>query len=172
MRKFSKKTVALVVSIALLLCIGIGSTLAYLIAESGTVENKFTPSDVTTQVEESFDGTTKSNVSVKNTGDIDANIRAAIVVTWQDANGNVYGKTPVAGADYTMELNLENGWSKGEDGFYYWNDPVAPGANTGVLITFCTAANTAPEGYSLCVEIIGSGIQAVGIPEGSHPWFD
>ena len=173
MRKFSKKTVALVVSIALLLCIGIGSTLAYLIAESGTVENKFTPSDVTTQVEESFDGTTKSNVSVKNTGDIDANIRAAIVVTWQDANGNVYGKTPVAGTDYTMLLDLENGWTKNEaDGFYYWNAPVAPGANTGVLITSCTAANTAPEGYSLCVEIIGSGIQAVGIPEGSHPWFD
>lgn len=172
MRKFSKKTVALVVSIVLLLCISIGTTLAYLTDVSDTVVNKFTPSAVNTQILESFDGTTKSDVSVKNTGDIDADIRAAIVVTWQDADGNVYGKMPVAGTDYTMELDLENGWSEAADGFYYWNASVAPGESTGVLITSCTAANTAPEGYSLCVEIIGSGIQSVGIPADKHPWFN
>ena len=106
-------------------------------------------------------------------GNTDAFIRAAVVVTWQNAADEVCGKAPAAGTDYTMVLDLANGWSKGDDGFYYWNAPVAPGANTGVLIISCTAVDgNAPEGYALCVEIIGSGSQAVGIPVGSHPWFD
>ena len=179
MRKFSKKTVALVVSIALLLCVGIGTTLAYLVDVTGPVTNTFEPSQVSTSVVETFKNGVKSDVSVQNTGDIDANIRAAIVVTWQDANGNVYGQKPVAGTDYNIDINTSRQnkpagqWTQKADGFYYWSAPVAPGANTGILITECTAVEgKAPAGYALCVEIIGSGIQAVGIPEGSHPWFD
>ena len=171
-KKF-KRLLTVLISATLVLGVVIGSSLALLIDSEEAVVNTFVPSQVTTAVSEELNGSAKESVKITNTGDIDANIRAAIVVTWQDAKGNVYGQKPVAGTDYTMLLDLENGWTKNEaDGFYYWNAPVAPGANTGVLITSCTAANTAPEGYSLCVEIIGSGIQAVGIPEGSHPWFD
>ena len=175
MRKFSKKTVALMVSIALLLCVSIGTTLAYLIDVTGEVENTFTPSSVTTQVVETFDGTTKSNVSIKNTGNTDASIRAAVVVTWQDSAGNVYGQEPVAGTDYTISINTSaqtdpvGQWELKSDGFYYWSNSVASGANTGILVTSCTMIGTAPEGYTLCVEILGSGIQAEGI-SGTHPW--
>ena len=108
---------------------------------------------------------------IQNTGDINAMIRASIVVTWKNADGEIYGRAPVAGTDYEMVLDLTNGWSKSSDGFYYWNKPVAPDAFTGVLITSCTAIESnVPDGYSLNVEIIASGIQAEGIPAGSHPW--
>lgn len=176
MRKFSKKTVALVVSIALLLCVGIGTTLAYLTDVTGDVVNTFTPSNVNTSVQETVTGTTKSNVRIQNEGNIQANIRAAVVVTWQNAAGDVYGTEPVAGTDYNMSINTSDQtnpagkWELKADGFYYWSAPVAPGANTGVLITECTAVEgKAPAGYALCVEIIGSGIQVGGIT-GAHPW--
>ena len=176
MRKFSKKTVALVVSIALLLSVGIGTTLAYLMDSTDPVVNEFTPSQVSTSVVENFEDGVKSDVRIQNNGDIQANIRADVVITWQDANGNVYGQLPAEGTDYVIDYG--NGWDK-IDGFYYWNgvveaddnDPSTTKDMTGVLIKSVKMAPgaTAPAGYALCVEIIGSGIQVGGIT-GAHPW--
>lgn len=163
----SIKSAALLVSLLLLLTVSVGGTIAFLMDSAGPLRNLFTPSKVTTYVDETVNGKTKSNVSIKNTGDTTAWIRAAIVVTWQDAKGNVYGQLPVENRDYTMNLNVvnENGWLKGKDGFYYWPLPVksekedGKNCKTGVLIQNCTYKANAPEGYYLNVEIIGSGIQ-------------
>lgn len=161
---FKKKSLALIVSLVLVLTVTVGTTLAYLIATSGPVENTFTPSKVTTEVVEEFDetGKIKQNVKIQNTGDTDAWIRATYIVTWQDADGNVYGQKPVAGTDYEITYGTnENGvWLPGGDDFYYWSKPVAPEAFTGILIGECKPLKSAPEdGYYLCVEILGSGIQ-------------
>lgn len=163
-KKFSKGKVLLVSLLAL--CLTVGGTLAYLTTQTGPLENKFTPSVVKTEVVEDFDNnkTIKSNVSIKNSGDITAYIRAAVVVTWQDAQGNVYGKAPVAGTDYTIILNegASKDWQKGADGFYYYKQPVMAGESTGVLINSCYPdASKIPAGYFLSVEIMGSGIQSV-----------
>lgn len=168
------KPAALLVSLVLLVGVAVGGTLAYLVTNTDPIENQFTPSKVTTTVEEKLDGNVKKNVKIKNTGDTEAWIRAAVVITWQDENGNVYGGTqPVAGTDYTIEWNVDEQktdhekWFKGKDGFYYWTKPVksqeedANNCFTGVLITECKlVAGKAPEGYALTVEIIGSGIQS------------
>lgn len=162
------KSAALLVSLLLLLTVTVGGTIAFLIDSDGPLHNLFNPSKVTTYVDETVSGNTKSDVSIKNTGDTTAWIRAAIVVTWQDKDGNVYGQLPVEGTDYTMELNVvtKDGWLKGNDGFYYWYLPVksveedASDCNTGVLIKECTYKANAPEDYFLNVEIIGSGIQS------------
>ena len=165
--KHSKKILTLLVSLLLLLSVTAGGTIAFLMDTDGPLDNLFKPSQVTTQVEETRDGSIKKDVSIKNTGDTTAWIRAAIVVTWQDKDGNVYGQAPVKDTDYTMELNVANdGWMEGEDGFYYWYQPVKSveedmnNCNTGVLIKKCTYKANAPEGYFLTVEIIGSGIQS------------
>ena len=162
-----KKSIALLVSLILVLSVTIGVSLAYLVATSGSVENTFSPSRVTTEVNETFDGNVKTNVSIKNTGDTTAYIRAAVVVTWQDENGNVHGTVPANG-DYEITYNLYDQtnpvgkWELGTDGFYYWTSPVAPDATTGVLITEAKPLKAAPaEGYTLCIEILGSGIQSV-----------
>lgn len=163
-----RKPVALAVSLALLLVFGVGGTLAFLAAEGGPLKNLFAPSKVTTEVVETFNGSTKSNVKIKNTGNTTAWIRAAVVVTWQDNTGNVYGAAPVAGTDYTLTLASNTGWLKGDDGFYYYSSPVNPQTEdataccTDVLIRSCTAidTDTAPKGYTLCVEILSSGIQS------------
>lgn len=159
-----KRAVYAAVLIALLLTTAVGGTLAYLSTQSTAVQNEFRPTEVTCKVNEPGweDGsTTKSNVSIQNVGDVPAYIRAAIVVTWQDGNGNVLGQAPVPGTDYT--LSIGSGWSKGSDGFYYYRTPVPAGDSTGVLIESCQVTAAAPAaGYTLHVEVLGSAIQAEG----------
>lgn len=165
------RPVVLLAALLLLLAFGAGATLAYLDTLAGPVENRFIPSRVTTEVEETFDGTIKSKVAIRNTGDTQAWIRGAVVITWQDANGNVAGKMPVEGKDYTISYDLEHGWIKGQDGFCYWTKPVDGGALTGVLIENCTAMDTAPDGYFLTVEILGSGIQSKPARVFNENWY-
>lgn len=168
-RRRSGKSAALLVSLLLLLTVTVGGTIAFLMDTDGPLHNQFNPSKVTTKVEETLSGKIKKDVYIKNTGDTDAWIRAAVVVTWQDADGNVYGQLPVKDDDYEMKLNVvnKNGWLLGNDGFYYWYEPVtANGGQTGILIDSCESKNTLTVGtgddavtYYLTVEIIGSGIQ-------------
>lgn len=159
-RRRSGKSIALLVSLILIVCVTIGGTIAFLIDTDDPIQNLFDPSEVTTKVEETFEGGEKTNVSIKNTGDIEAYIRAAVVITWKDADGNVYGQAPVAGEDYTIMYATDTGWKMASDGFWYYTTPVAVDANTGYLIISCTDLGNAPEGYFLSVEIIGSGIQS------------
>ena len=155
-----KKSFALVVSLVLVLTVTVGTTLAYLFTESGPVENIFQPSSVTTEVIESFNGSgAKTNVKIKNTGDTDAWIRATYIVTWQDSEGNVYGKQPVEGVDYEIRGEASE-WISSKDGFCYYSTPVAHDKETSALIESIQPKGEAPAGYSLCVEIIGSGIQS------------
>ena len=156
-----KKSLALVVSLVLVLTVTVGTTLAYLFTQTGDVTNTFQPSAVTTDVIESFSGSgAKTNVKIKNTGNTDAWIRATYIVTWQDSEGNVYGQQPQPGTDYEIKLGSGNWIEDVSTRYYYWYQPVVPGNETGVLIESIQPKGEAPAGYSLCVEIIGSGIQS------------
>ena len=156
----AKRSLVLVVSVLVLLLAVAGGTLAWLTAQD-SVNNTFTPAHVTCDVAEKFENGIKSGVKIKNTSDIPAYIRAYIVVTWKDADGNVYGKLPVANTDYTMTMG-PNGWAQ-KDGYWYCNTAVASGANTPVLISNCEVKDNAtiPDGYKLSLEIIAEAIQSV-----------
>lgn len=160
-RRRSGKSIALLVSLLLLITVTVGGTIAFLMDSDGPLHNVFNPSEVTTQVEETINDTTKSNVKIKNTGDTDAWIRAAVVVTWQDKDGNVYGQKPVVGTDYNAWTPGKD-WEIGDDGFYYYTKPVAADTSTETaLIEKISPLRDAPaDGYYLTVEIIGSGIQS------------
>lgn len=94
----------------------------------------------------SYAGSTKQDVTITNTGNCDAFIRAAIVGQWRDSNGNpVFGFT-----DYTEGVQLVDSWYEdqfvkktniqgeftglpgtnwveGSDGYYYYTVAVPPG---------------------------------------------
>ena len=74
------KLTALLVSAALI-CTAVAATVSFIIDTTNPVENVMTPSKVACQVTETFENDVKTNVAVKNTGDTEAYIRAAIVVT-------------------------------------------------------------------------------------------
>lgn len=175
--KFNKSKPTLV-SLILIICIAVGGVVAILFALTQPLKNIFNPTEVTTTVVEDFDGEVKQNVAIKNTGNIDAWIRAAVVINWVDKDGNVFGQPPVEGTDYTIVYDLANGWALGDDGMYYWTKPVKSDDDapedccTGVLITSCkpNSPSTAPDGYTLSVEIVGSGIQSVPASVFNNNW--
>lgn len=149
------------VLLALLLTVAVSGTLAYLTDLTDAVENVFTPTKVPpTVTEDPFDGETKKNVAVSNGGNIDAYIRAAVVFTWQNAEGKVLAQTPVKDTDYFISYGNGN-WTLSSDGFWYYTQPVAGNSSTTNLIDECKPLKAAPmDGYALNVEILAQSIQA------------
>lgn len=154
-----KKTIALIALIVILTCAA-GGTLAWLIDATNSVTNTFTPRNTTCEINETNSGNVKSNVTVKNTGNVDAYIRAAIVINLVDNDGNVYAQAPAAGSDYNMTL-AASGWTK-IDGYYYFNGTVAAGGTTTNLIDSCNEIAGGHVGYCLQVTVLAEAIQAEG----------
>ena len=156
-----KKGILLLAAAMLILVCGVGGTLAYLATQTGQVQNTFEPAYVTSEVNETFDNLVKSNVTITNTGNVSAYIRAAIVVTWKDAAGNTMPQVPGRG-DYT--LNIGSDWTlERDDGYYYYNAVVAANGSTTNLIVECKPTKPYDDGRKLCVEVIGSAIQSEGM---------
>ena len=187
--KSKTKLITLLVSLLMIGAATINSTVAFLFTQDGPVVNEFNPSQVRTSVEENFtvdeNGVNvKEDVTIQNIGDTTAWIRAAVVVTWQDEDGNVYGQMPVAGTDYDIVYNVDETYEAmdkwhPDGGFYYWPVSVAVGDSTGILIKSCTptqqsitvgtGSNTVT--YYLTVEILGSGIQTFqGVTDYMTAW--
>ena len=194
-RNKNSKSFLLLASLALIVTAVIGTTMAYLVSDTPTVTNTFTPATVDSEVVETLDTNVKKDVQIQNTGDIKAYIRAKVVVTWQDTAGNVYGKKPETildclhdkcNCDYTITYNLDDQpenddlgstagkWTFEEnDGFYYWSSEVPATKFTGILIKSCSpVANKAPAGYNLHVEILAEAIQAdgMGVSSAKDAW--
>ena len=156
----NKKAWLLLIAVAAMLLAVVGGTVAYLVTRTNSKVNTFTPSKVACAVEETFKNNVKSDVQVKNTGDTEAYLRAVVLVTWQDASGNVLGTAPVAGQDYSITMPGSTKWAQA-DGFWYYSEAVAPGASTEALIGECRPLKAAPQaGYTLHVEIVASAIQS------------
>ena len=156
-----KKYGKIVFITALCLCIVFGTAAgvtAYLTAVTQPIPNEFAPAKVACQVEETFQDGIKSDVKVQNTGNIDAYIRATVVVNFVSDDGNVLATTPQENVDYTVVWGSA-GWKKGADGYWYCEKPVAPEETTPVLIETATGI-TAPSGYRLHIQIIASAVQS------------
>ena len=162
-RRKQRKIVSLLLSIVLLLTLAGGGTLAFIATKSAMIENQFNAGRVTSSVNN--DGT------VTNTGNVDAYIRAAVVVNWMDEDGNVYGIRP----SYTV--SIKEGWTQKGD-FYYYTAEVAPNGKTKTAPVEVSAVSGNPPSaaYSLSVEIVAEAIQADGdtdsgnIPAYQNAW--
>lgn len=171
----NRKITALIISLLLVLVLGAGATVAYIFTKTDAKQNTFTPAVVSCKVTETFDGSTKSNVRIKNTGNTEAYIRAKIVVSWAKDNADgeqtVSAVVPQKGTDYVIAIDNPN-WFDGGDGYYYFKNPVAVKGETDVLISSCTLAENAkaPEGYHLSVEIIASALQSTPADVAAKTW--
>lgn len=158
-----KKTKMMIFAVTAILLIALTavSVFAYLRLNLGPVKNTFgAATDPAPTVDETFDNVVKQNVTV-DVGDpgYAVYVRAAIVVTWEDASGNILA-TPPVDSDYEIDLNTSDWFKKGE--FYYYRTPIYSG-NTLPLINRLTKLKDAPkDGYKLHVEIISQTIQALG----------
>ena len=171
----TKQPVALV-ALLVLLCCTVAGTLAYLVDKSGPVTNTFTPAHVSTAVDETFENGVKSDVKIQNTGNIDAYIRAAIIINWasdsETEKNVVSGIVPKEGTDYTIDWTKVN-WIKVGD-YYYYTQKVAAKGTTEQLFTNCKLLDgaTVPDGYHLQVTILADGIQAEPVHVVADVWKD
>ncbi len=153
---------AVLVCVVSILSVG---TLAYLMDRDSQI-NTFTPAVVDCQVRETFVNNTKSNVTVENTGNTDAYVRAIVVVNWvgdaQTENaGKIASAVPVLNTDYTISYGSID-WVQHEGLWYYYTKSVPAAGSTANLIDSCTVIQAGPEGYHLEVEIVAEAVQANG----------
>lgn len=159
----ARKTATLLVAIVLLLGVAVGTTVAYLITNTGSVVNKFEYAKTNVTVDEKFDGAKKENVQVRNAGNIPVYVRATYVVNWVK-DGKIVASVP---ADYKYGLTVytqgkdkNSRWVKGTDGYYYYLDPVQPNKSTEGSLLTCTVTYPANPEYTLSVEILATAIQS------------
>lgn len=152
------KAAVLLTAAVLLIGTVVGSTVAYLIAQTDAVENTFEYAKVSCEVKEDFNGNTKENVQITNTGSTDAYIRATYVVNWLDAQGNIVASVP-DGYSYSLNVNPDGKWTKMGD-YYYYLTPVAPSDSTPGSLLTCTVTRPENPEYRLSVEILADAIQS------------
>ena len=162
-KKRDKFKSEVIICIALIVCTLMLGTIAYLQREA-ELSNSFTVGNVEAEIEETFKDDIKTDVSIRNTGNVDAYIRAKILIYFVDSKGNITGEVPVKDVDYTITMgdNINSSWINTSD-CYYFTKSVAPGANTDILIKECKQLNSdVYEGGSrrLVVDIVAEAIQA------------
>lgn len=125
----ARKATALVIAVALIVVMAIGGTVAWLTSQTGSVINKFTPASSGITIEEETKENFKTQIAVKNTGDVDVYVRVSLVANYFDEKDNI-----TAGAKVPdFKLNTDN-WFLGKDGYYYYKTPLSVDEVTSDLL--------------------------------------
>ena len=144
----TNKAAVLIIAVLLLLGAAVGSTVAFLTTKTKPVENSFEYAKVSCEV--------TGSQEIINTGTTDAYIRASVPTGYR----------------YSLTENPDNVWVKGNDGYFYYRTPVAPGNSTGESLLSCTPYY--PEGvdpqYILSVEILATAVQSTPASAVQEAW--
>lgn len=87
----------------------------------------------TTEIEEDFKDWTK-DIRITNTGDVDCYVRVKVL----------------AGSQFTLNISGK-GWSSGNDGYWYYSNPVAPEDKTASLLAQITIPKDFKEDFNVAV---------------------
>ena len=145
---------ALILSLCLIFALAVGTTLAYLKANTSPVTNTFKAATSEIKIDEKLDGNQKTSITVKNEGTATSYVRVKLVMTWVDESGNV-----VSGGNLPEVALNEPDWFM-KDGIYYYTKPVAPEDSTANLLKDPITQPNAPEGCHLEVTVLAESIQA------------
>lgn len=157
-KRRSKKTGMLFLSLLLVIGMVVGGTVAWLSTKSAPITNTFLPSKVACEVTESFDGKTKSNVNVTNTGDIDAYIRVKLATYRVNDEGDHIG-----GIAKIPDFTPGAGWVENGD-YYYYTKPVAPDkqpADALISSIDLIGSYTDADGGKQAIDVMAEAIQSV-----------
>lgn len=145
---------ALILSLCLIFALAVGTTLAYLKANTSPVTNTFTAAKSDIKIDENVENGEKSSIQVENIGTATSYVRVKLVMNWVDGNGKVVsgGKLP------EVALN-ESDWFV-QDDIYYYTKPVGPKDSTANLLKDPITQLNAPEGCHLEVTVLAESIQA------------
>ena len=167
-----RKSVKLVLSLLMILCITVGGTLAYLSVQTGPVVNTFTPSHVSCNVVEEYENNTKKSIKIENTSDIKAFIRVKLVTYRVNDSGKHIG-----GVAVDPVFNCGEGWFKAS-GYYYYKYPVEPHNSSNDYLTKNLLANEISlsgnyadaDGGKQVIEVMAEAIQAMPSSAVTQVW--
>ena len=152
MKRKILKIVILILSIILLLLCGTAFALMY--RQTQPLNNQLEAAFVACDVEENFNGETKTRIAIKNTGNIDAYLRVRLVSYWVDSDGNITSKP-----SRMPRVSVTSGWVTGTGNTYYYSQPVAPGdITTNLLDADITLKEE--DGYLQVIEVFADAIQS------------
>ena len=154
------RTVIVLSVVLVLLC---GTAVALMFRQTSLLTNEFETAIVDCQVHELTDtgtetATSKSSITVENTGNIPAYIRVHFVSNWVDDAGNIVGKA----SEMPSIPYDENTWFK-QNGIYYCRTPIVVGGFTPELLqsgkTIVLRVDT-ETGYRQVLEVFADAIQS------------
>lgn len=171
--KSNKIKIKLIIVLLLLITIaGGGLSLAYLMSGSKLV-NTFEVGNVKTEIVENFDGSTKTDVKIKNIGNLPAYIRCKIAIYYEYQDGEktlISNKVPKINKDYKLSLNLGNDWFE-VDGIYYYKYPLDANLETSNLINRAENISSS-DNDKLVVDIYTQAIQIEPSKAVEEAWKD
>lgn len=163
----NRKRMIVILTLILALAALTPTVYAYMFRQSQTVKNVFVPAQVDCEVTEDFNGSSKSNIKVTNTSNIEAYVRVILVCNWQDSKGN-----PVVRDADPPSISLGTDWVV-HDGIYYYTKPLAPKEETATALSSTVITRLPPikeevkqngvvteYWYYPVIEIIAEAIQA------------
>ncbi len=167
LRLRKKRVLLLAVIVTLIFSVGI--TLAFMFRTSEDVKNIFFPAKVTCEVNESFNGTEKSSIKVKNTGNTNAFLRVRLVSYWVNASGEIVGKpSEMPAVSYDSSC-----WTDGGNYTYICKSPVAADSLTPELLTspiLLKKSEYLNETVYQVVEVFADGIQSAPLSAAQEAW--
>lgn len=162
---FKLKFIVFALFIGIMGLLAIKQTVAWLTFTTPEVVNTFTAVHISSEVNETFDNTIKSDVNFTNTGTADAYIRVALLPQWK-VNKEPYEEiAPINASLEQCDIewgNMGSDWFIGTDGYYYCKAIIGAGANTPILVKELQVKNEYKQnGYVFELQILVSAIQAI-----------
>ena len=164
------KTAAVAVAVILAVVLAVGGTVAYLTTHTQELTNIFSPSTVMAKVE---GGDDNGVYTIRNDGDVEAYLRVAIVANWLDNSlvDDLLGDSTIHWKQPEFTVTASDNWDLGDDGFYYYKNPVA--AQTDIADKLTVTLNngeSAPTGYKFSVQVIAEAIQSEPAEAVTEAW--
>ena len=155
------KHLRLVLVLLLVLTVVGGSVAALMFRQTNELTEKFEIAYVDCEVSETLsdNGDSKTAITVKNTGNIDAYIRVRLVTYWaqkaDDGSLQIVGRSPAP----SLAVQPDKDWIAGTDNTFYYQNVVAPKASASNLLSKALPLQT-EDGYLQVIEVFAEAIQS------------
>lgn len=162
----SARSRAALLALAVLLAVAcsVGVTYAYLQVAAEPVTASFTPGAAACSVVPGTDG----SYTVQNTGSTPVYVRVSVAYALK-SDGTGSGSVSAASLP-TISVNAADGWSLGNDGCWYYVNPVQPGYSTAALYVTVTAPAEEGAVSSASVAVMAECVQSAPAAAVSAAW--